>query len=245
MKDLEWNYKRWQETEDWSSRGDRWSKDTGGTEAQWYWFVYPRVQRYLPAGRILEIAPGYGRWTQFLVDKADEVIGVDLAPRCVAACNERFAGTSFKCYVNDGLTMPMVEDASVDFVFSFGSFAHMEEDVAGSYITEIARVLKPDGNAFIHHSNGGGAYDGIPPRNFSRLSAKFVAEKAVAVGLLPITQELHSWGTPVNELISCMTVIAAPKSQFAGPLEVLVNDREDAESAYIARISRLYVKNPQ
>ncbi len=242
MKDIHWNYTRWQETEDWSSEGDRWSNALGGTRAEWFWFIYPRIQRYLPTRRLLEIAPGFGRWTQFFFDHAKEIVGVDLAPRCVEACKQRFAGhANFSCYVNDGMTMPMIEDASVTFVFSFGSFVHMEEDVAASYIREIARVLAPSGNAFIHHSNGGALYEGAPPRNFSRLSATFVAEQAKSVGLLPITQELHSWGTPVDEPISCMTVLAAPQSPFAGPLEVFINDRPDADADYIKRVSRLYL----
>ncbi len=241
MKDIEWNYRRWQETEDWSTQGDRWSNDMGGTVAQWYWFLFPRLQRYLPARRILEIAPGYGRWTQFLLEHTEELVAVDLAPRCIDACRARFAKHStFRGYVNDGLTMPMVEDASIDFVFSFGSFVHMEEDVAASYIREIARVLNPTGNAFIHHSNGGAVYAGDVPRNFSRLSARFVADVSREVGLLPITQELHSWGTPVDEPISCITVLAAPQSKFAGPLRVYVNDHPDAEAAYIASVSELY-----
>lgn len=242
MKDIEWNYRRWQETEDWSSQGDRWSADMGGSQAQWFWFLYPRLQRYLPAPRILEIAPGFGRWTQFLLAHTPDLIGVDLAPRCIEACRERFADNAkFRGYVNDGLTLPMIADASISLVFSFGSFVHMEEDVAGSYIREIARVLEPTGNAFIHHSNGGAIYDGEVPRNFSRLSAAFVARTAREAGLLPITQELHSWGTPVDEPISCITVLAAPRSKYAGALTVYENDRPDAEAAYIASVSKLYL----
>lgn len=241
MPNLHWNYDRWEKTEDWSSNGDRWSTGVGGPEGQWFWFIYPRVHRFLPTRRLLEIAPGYGRWTQFLIPHAQEFIGVDLAPRCVEACKTRFHGHSNATFhANDGLALPMIHDASIDFVFSFGSFVHMEEDVAGSYIGEISRVLDSQGTAFIHHSNGGAVYADTPPRNFSRLSAKFVADCARDAGLVPVTQEVHSWGTPVDEPISCMTILAKPDSPHVRPFEFFVNDRLDAEAAYIDRLSELY-----
>ena len=241
MPDLQWNYRRWQETEDWTSRGDRWSDDVGGPQAQWFWYLYPRVHRFLPAKRTLEIAPGYGRWTQFLLHHTEELVGVDLAPRCVEACKERFSAfEGFSCYVNDGLTMPMISDRSIDFVFSYGSFVHMEEDVAASYIGEIARTLGPRGVAFIHHSNGGAVYQGTVPRNFSRLSAAFVADCARSNGLLPVSQELHNWGTPPDEPISCISVLTTSDSPYAGELRVLINRDGDAEAARIASVAPLY-----
>lgn len=241
MPDLQWNYKRWEQTEDWSSYGDRWSNGVGGPEGQWFWFLYPRIHRFLPATRLLEIAPGFGRWTQFLIRQSNELIGVDLAPRCVEACRKRFSEhRNAEFHVNDGYTLSMVQGRSIDFVFSFGSFVHMEEDVAGSYIKEIARVLHDRGAAFIHHSNGGAIYEGQPPHNFSRLSATFVAETARAHGLVPVTQEVHSWGTPIDEPISCMTVLAKPDSPHVRPFVFFVNDRQDAEAAYIDRLSQVY-----
>ena len=47
----------------------------------------------------------------------------------------------------------MIEDGSIDFAFSFDSLVHAEADVMSSYANELARVLKPGGCAFLHHSN--------------------------------------------------------------------------------------------
>ncbi len=38
-----------------------------------------------PPATILEIAPGYGRWTQYLKDLCDQLVVVDLAERCIDA----------------------------------------------------------------------------------------------------------------------------------------------------------------
>ena len=48
---------------DWSRAGEEWSEGWGGSHAQWYGVVLPRIARFLPASSILEIAPGHGRWT--------------------------------------------------------------------------------------------------------------------------------------------------------------------------------------
>ena len=49
----------------------------------------------------------------------------------------------------------MIDDASIDFVFSFDSLVHVEPDVIESYLRQLAVKLKPDGVGFFHHSNLG------------------------------------------------------------------------------------------
>ena len=46
----------------------------------------------------------------------------------------------------------MAADASIDFAFSFDSLVHAEANILESYISELARVLKANAIAFIHHS---------------------------------------------------------------------------------------------
>ena len=57
--------------------------------------------------------------------------------------------------MNDGRSLAMVPNGSVDFAFSFDSLVHADLDVLDAYITQLARKLAPDGVAFIHHSNAG------------------------------------------------------------------------------------------
>src|SRR5207248_351202 len=126
----------------------------GTTGQMWYGSILPRIHHCLPAGHILEIAPGHGRCTQYLVNHCRRLSIVDLVPECIAACKRRFAGVKTIAYhVNDGMTLPMIEDASVDFAFSWDSLVHVEQGVVASYVRELARVLRPGCYGFIHHSN--------------------------------------------------------------------------------------------
>jgi 16S rRNA A1518/A1519 N6-dimethyltransferase RsmA/KsgA/DIM1 with predicted DNA glycosylase/AP lyase activity len=75
-----------------SQRGDEWSEAWGGVSYQWSVTLFSRIQGFVPAGRVLEIAPGYGRWTHYLRDLCDELVAVDIAETAVAHCRERFAG---------------------------------------------------------------------------------------------------------------------------------------------------------
>src|SRR3954453_7559718 len=126
----------------------------GGADAQWHFAVRPRVRAFLPAASILEIAPGFGRWTSYLLPACDRYVGVDLSPAAIAACRERFAHVDHaEFHVNDGTSLGVVGDSSVDFAFSFDSLVHVEPDAIAGYVAELARVLTPDGVALIHPSN--------------------------------------------------------------------------------------------
>jgi hypothetical protein len=156
MATVDENLRVWNDVYDWSRNGDEWSADFGGTEALWFFVLYPRIHRFLPAPVILEIAPGYGRWTQFLKDQCRSMIAVDLSERCVEHCKERFVSSPHvQFHVNDGVSLESVPDSSVDFVFSFDSLVHAEKDVIQAYLLEVARKLTRDGVGFIHHSNIG------------------------------------------------------------------------------------------
>lgn len=188
MADLEQNLSVWEAGWDWSTAGDEWSSWWGGTPALWYGALLPRIHAFVPAGNILEVAPGFGRWTQYLKDLCDELVIVDLTERCIEGCKERFAeDTNIRYHVNDGRSLEMVPDESIDFVFSFDSLVHAEADVLEAYANQLARKLKPDGIGFFHHSNSG---------HLRRLTsvAKRVPERArrplVNKGVLP---DIYAW----------------------------------------------------
>src|SRR5262249_31347341 len=153
MPTLAENKSVWDASYDWGCAGEEWSEAWGSPQAQWAGCLYPRIFPFLK-GRILEIAPGHGRWTQFLRDHCMSLIGVDLAATCVSECRSKFkSDPRLHFEVGDGRKLPMVGDASIDFAFSFDSLVHAEADILESYASELARVLKPNGIAFLHHSN--------------------------------------------------------------------------------------------
>ncbi len=157
MADVDHNLSVWQGRWDWSTEGDEWSAWWGGTHALWHGALLPRIHAFVPAGTVLEIAPGYGRWTQYLKDQCDQLVIVDLTEGCIDACRRRFADSeNIDYHVNDGRSLDMVDDGSIDFAFSFDSLVHAEADVLEAYAGQLARKLAPDGVAFLHHSNSAG-----------------------------------------------------------------------------------------
>jgi SAM-dependent methyltransferase len=216
---LDQNLAVWGQGYDWSQRGDEWSDQWGGVSYQWWTTLFPRIQGFVPAGRILEIAPGYGRWTHFLKDLCDELIIVDIAEAAIAHCRERFLGeTQISAFVNDGTSLRMARDESIDLVFSFDSLVHAEADIMGGYLTELSRILARDGIAFLHHSNLGayerGTYD---PNNVHwrapSVSAAMIEQVAESVGLSAISQETVAWGNETM-LNDCFSVIARLGSRW-------------------------------
>jgi ubiquinone/menaquinone biosynthesis C-methylase UbiE len=240
---VEWNRLAWDVRYPWIDRGDSWSERWGGPEKQWHGSILPRICAFLPAHTCLEIAPGYGRWTQFLKDACAHLIVVDLSNRCITACRERFANCSHIDYfVNNGRSLAMIPDESVDFAFSFDSLVHVEIDVLQSYLQELARKLTKDGIGFIHHSNLGeykaqlwyrrvpllrSALKRIGPsdtrtgyRTFSVTAAKF-EEIARRAGLRCISQELINWNS--HRLSDCLSTFTPLGSRWLGPNEIRRN----------------------
>jgi len=156
MPSVKWN--RYWERYDWPQDGDEWSLQAawcGQPYETWKASVQEAFLRpnLTPASVALEIAPGHGRWSEFLVEHAARVHLVDLNPSCIEFCQRRFAGREHVSYaVNDGTSLPGLEPDSVDFAWSYDSFVHMEADTIGAYLRELRRVLRPGGRAVIHHA---------------------------------------------------------------------------------------------
>src|SRR2546427_10734240 len=249
MPSLEQNAKTWNETYTWEERGDEWSRSWGSPSAQWYGTILPRIRAFVPAHTILEIAPGFGRWTQFLIPLSDDMILVDLSTKCIEACRSRFASyPRVRYHVNDGRSLDMVEDQSINFAFTFDSLVHVEFDIQIAYLEQLARKLTPDGVAFIHHSNLGAYVDPTskllpetmknPHWRAHSVSAEAVQKACSELGLFCVSQETINWGN--KELIDAITVVAEPESKWAVETQTLDNAAFKDEVSYIARLSRLY-----
>ena len=159
MPELDWNKKLWDGDYDWSQQGEEWSSNWGGSESQWYWTLLPRIRKYLDSDTTLEIAPGFGRWSQYLLKHSKKLILVDLSSQCIEACKRRFSGNdNIDYHVNDGKSLSMIEDESLDLVFSFDSLVHCEADILDNYLNALKNKIKKDGVIILHHSNLGQYY---------------------------------------------------------------------------------------
>jgi SAM-dependent methyltransferase len=241
------NLRVWNKKYDWSRGGDEWSSLWGGVEAQWNWMLYPRIRSFVPTGRILEIAPGYGRWTHYLKDLSTSLVLVDVSDRCIEACKRRFAEEDhIRYHVNDGSSLASIEDESIDFVFSFDSLVHVEQDVIDAYVQQLATKLKPEGIAFLHHSNLGAIEDEVEHTHWRArsVSARSVREAADASGLVSIGQELVNFGDRYvgrgDDLIDCFTLLSRTDPGAAAPTRIVENPEFMSQSAMVAELARLY-----
>lgn len=157
MLNLKYNRDHWDGKYDWPQQGEEWSLGWGGSAPQWWGSIFPRIHAFLPAERILEIAPGYGRWTEYLLPFARSCYrGVDMADKCALHCGARFKDShpDIKVISNDGLSLNGVADMAFDFMFSFDSLVHAAQDIIDLYVKQILDgLLAPDGVCFLHHSN--------------------------------------------------------------------------------------------
>jgi SAM-dependent methyltransferase len=238
----------WARSEAWADHGEEWSSGFGDTFLLWHGFLLPRFGRHLPCRRAVEIACGHGRITRFLAPRCDHLVAIDLAEDIVESCRHRLAGhTNIRYAVNDGRSLPGVEDASVDLVVSWDSLVHAEQDVLDSYVHEIARTLAPGGVAFIHHSNLGAFAHEIDQATLvssehwraRTATAAAVRATAAASGLACTTQELIPWGGA--EYIDCFSLLVRPTSEELGRETVVVEHPDFlAEAAMLRRLLPLY-----
>jgi len=207
------NKAQWSNYE-WPEGGDEWSAAWGGTENLWHRTIFPRIRPFLPSGHILEIAPGYGRCTQFLVTQCRQLTLVDLTEKCIEACRQRFkAHEHIRYCVNDGKSLDMVEDGSVDFAFSWDSLVHVEHDVMQAYLGQLASKLKPGGVCFLHHSNIGAFRDAATGRltvenrhwRGESMSAGLFRAYCREADLRCLSQEIVAWGGDV--LNDCFSIL--------------------------------------
>jgi SAM-dependent methyltransferase len=143
---------------DWSAEGDEWTVSEKWKKS----LVRSVLQRQIPErSSILEIGPGGGRWTEYLLERAGEYVGIDISSACVTHCQSRFSNDlRARFAVGSGRDLAAAADLSIDAIWSFDVFVHINREEVEGYAQEFVRVLRPDGVAVIHHGSIGGAAGG-------------------------------------------------------------------------------------
>lgn len=184
---------------------------------QWNQIVWPIIHGENFTAT-LELACGHGRNTEFLRRYAKSIDLVDVNQVCVDACKSRFKhemdGCIFRYHVTSGNVLP-VENESISFGYSWDSMVHFDKLVVRDYVREFARVLKPGGTAFLHHSNYGAvAPDSSWTKNHgnrSDMTATLMREYALQNGLNIKFQRLSGTadGWSIEDL-DCLSLIEKP-----------------------------------
>ena len=174
-------------------------------------------------------------------------------------CRRRFAADSHLSYhVNDGRSLAMIPDRSIDFVFSFDSMVHFPPDVLDAYLGQLPQKLKDNGMAFIHHSNLGEyrvpvverlpgrarklmTKAGILESDHQRdpiMTAELFRASCSNHGLACICQEIVNWRG--RRLIDCFSTITHAGSKWERPARVFRNPNFMREAQLIRRRSAFY-----
>ena len=105
-----------------------------------------------PQHTALEIGPGGGRWTRYMLG-FKQIYVVDYYAPLLDELRKNFKQKHIIPVKNHGTDFPGIPDQSVDFVFSFGTFVHLEPPIIEKYLQNLRRVIRPTANVVIHYSD--------------------------------------------------------------------------------------------
>lgn len=108
---------------------------------------------HLGAGRrIVEIGPGGGRWTRYMLD-AEVIHAVDYHQEILDELKRAFPEPNVVPVLNNGTDFPGIPPGSVDLVFSYGTFTHLDLDLIDAYLANIRPLLKASSSVVLNYSD--------------------------------------------------------------------------------------------
>ena len=114
---------------------------------------------------ILDFGCGSGRWVEFFCNLGAKYIGADISDEMIELSNSRYPGQEFIALQDN--TMPLADD-SCDCVFSIAVIHHNRPPEQEAILSEIARVLKPNGYLFLFEAVGTTQWEHLFPHSMSQ-----------------------------------------------------------------------------
>jgi SAM-dependent methyltransferase len=196
---IEHNYKVWNGF-DWSKKGEEWTdhvaKFRGVDPLEWKdRLVNGVLLKNIQKGSVVvEIGPGGGRWTEYLAEVSRELHLCDISDVCLNICRDRFASRDHLRYHQvSGNRLECLADQSVDAIWSYDVFVHINPNDTAGYIREFDRIMKPGAIGIVHHA---GTYpdEGLRKNAFrSNVNEQLFAHLCTQAGLEMISQD---WDLP-------------------------------------------------
>jgi len=118
--------------------------------------VYMRDKYVLPYVKPdqvgLEIGPGGGRWTRYLLG-FKRLYVVDYHAELLNELRRQCDRPNMQFIVNHGTDFPGVSANSVDYIVSIACFVHLEPHLIQSYLSNMRSILKSGGNVVLTYSD--------------------------------------------------------------------------------------------
>lgn len=105
-----------------------------------------------PDHHAVEIGPGGGRWTRYLV-AFEKLYVIDYHQELLDELTRSFRLPSLVCIRNNGTDFPSVPAGSIHFLFSFGVFVHLDVDLIRGYLANMKPLLRPEANVVLQYSD--------------------------------------------------------------------------------------------
>jgi ubiquinone/menaquinone biosynthesis C-methylase UbiE len=171
---------------DWKHRGEEWTLDEIWKEKLIKNVLLPNAK---PGKVFLEFGPGGGRWTEILQPLAKTLLIIDISEKCLSVCKDRFKDAkNIKYHLYDGRNLSFIKDKSIDFVWSYDVFVHINPTDIDCILGHLQRIMKNDAVAVIHHSGTRYAKNDRYEAQRSDMTKEFFAHLVKENGMQLITQ---------------------------------------------------------
>jgi|APSaa5957512535_1039671.scaffolds.fasta_scaffold30090_2 ubiquinone/menaquinone biosynthesis C-methylase UbiE len=143
---------------DWEKKGEEWTvevqKYKGMEPTKWKKNLIDEmmIKHIQKNSVILEIGPGGGRWSKELINLSKNLILADITQKCLDICQDQFKENNNIEYRLIEGNLDFIGSDSIDYVWSYDVFVHINPTDIEKYIKDFQRILKPGGVAIIHHS---------------------------------------------------------------------------------------------
>lgn len=157
------NYLRWNAA-DWNEAGDEWTDDVrifkGEDPKVWKEkllnnYLLPHLDE---TKNVLEVGPGGGRWTEVIKDKSKNLHLFDISDTAINKCKKLFENDQNIHYhlipenSETYISSQELPDNSIDFIWSYDVFIHINPVDIDRYLRDFKRVMKKGALAILHHA---------------------------------------------------------------------------------------------
>lgn len=207
--------------------GERFHPDQAGDMWNEHWHRYHFVMPIVTGKRVLDVACGEGYGAALIARVASSVVGVDISGAAIEHARMHYGDKPALEFINascDDLPFP---DAQFDVVVSFETIEHIHNQAA--FLSEIRRVLKPDGVLIMSSPNKTEYSDARGYQNEFHVKELYADELANLV----LSYFSHTrWWSQRNGFYSLIAPASGNDSSMS--VEVVVVSKESPQDEYPA-----------